>query len=239
MSKTLPLFRDDAYLQTCPAEIIDVRDQGVILDQTIFYPMGGGQPGDTGYILLENGERLTIIDTVKGALPGDIVHVLDPQSVKPNLKTKITAVLDWERRYNHMKMHTALHLLSAVLSYPVTGGQVGAERSRLDFDIPEMTITKEEIAEKLRTMIQGDHSVSVASITDGELNERPELVKTMSVKPPVGSGTVRLIKIENLDLQPCGGTHVRRTKEIGSIEVIKIEKKGRQNRRIVLGFSNL
>lgn len=239
MSKTLPLFRDDAYLQTCVAEIIDVRDQGVILDQTIFYPMGGGQPGDTGYLVLESGEPINVIDTVKGGLPGEIIHVLDPQGAKPNLKTKITAVLDWERRYTHMKMHTALHLLSAVLPYPVTGGQVGAERSRLDFDIPEMAMTKEEITEKLHVMIQGDYPVDAASITDDELNKRPELVKTMSVKPPVGSGTVRLIKIENLDLQPCGGTHVRRTKEIGSIEVIKIEKKGRQNRRVVLGLSNL
>lgn len=201
--------------------------------------MGGGQPGDTGHLLLENGERLTVIDTIKGALPNEIIHVLDPQTPKPISKMKITTILDWERRYNHMKMHTALHLLSAVLSYPVTGGQVGAERSRLDFDIPEMTITKEEINEKLLAMIQGDYPVSAASITDEELNERPELVKTMSVKPPTGSGTVRIIKIEDLDLQPCGGTHVRRTKEIGSIEVVKIEKKGRQNRRVVLGFSNL
>ncbi len=239
MSTSIPLFRDDAYLQTCLAEIIDVRDQGVILDQTIFYPMGGGQPGDTGYLLLDNGDRLTVTDTIKGALPGEIIHVLDPQSPQPVLKAKITAVLDWKRRYTHMKMHTALHLLSAVLSYPVTGGQVGAERSRLDFDIPEMTVTKEEITEKLHAMISGDYPVDAASITDDELNSRPELVKTMSVKPPMGSGTVRLIKIEGLDLQPCGGTHVRRTKEIGSIEVIKIEKKGRQNRRVVLGFSNL
>ncbi len=238
MSKTLPLFRDDAYLQTCIAEIIDVRDQGVILDRTIFYPMGGGQPGDTGYLLLENGERLAVIDTVKGTLPGEIVHILDPQSAKPSAKIKVTAVLDWDRRYNHMRMHTALHLLSAVLSYPVTGGQVGAERSRLDFDMPEMSITKEEITKKLHTMISGDHAVSATSITDEELSNRPELVKTMSVKPPTGSGTVRLINVEKLDLQPCGGTHVRRTKEIGSVEVVKIEKKGRQNRRVILGFSN-
>lgn len=235
MSTSIPLFRDDAYLQTCLAEIIDVRDQGVILDQTIFYPMGGGQPGDTGYLLLDNGDRLTVTDTIKGALPGEIIHVLDPQNAKPNSKTKVTAVLDWEKRYNHMKMHTALHLLSAILSYPVTGGQVGTERSRLDFDIPEMTVTKEEITEKLHAMINGDYPIDAASITDS----RPELVKTMSVKPPMGSGIVRLIKIEGLDLQPCGGTHVRRTKEIGSIEVIKIEKKGRQNRRVVLGFTNL
>lgn len=238
MSKTLPLFRDDAYLQTCPAEIVDVREQGIILDQTIFYPMGGGQPGDTGYLLLENGERLAVTDTVKGSLPDEIIHVLDPQNAKPPLKTRVTAVLDWDRRYKHMKMHTALHLLSAVLAYPVTGGQVGAERSRLDFDIPEMTTTKDEINEKLHAMISGDHPVSATSITDEELSNRPELVKTMSVKPPTGAGTVRLIRVEQLDLQPCGGTHVRRTKEIGAVEVIKIEKKGRQNRRVILGFSN-
>lgn len=238
MSKTLPLFRDDAYLQACTAEVIGVQDQGIILDQTIFYPMGGGQPGDTGYLQLENGERLTVIDTIKGSLPDEIIHVLDPQCAKPALKTKVTAVLDWDRRYKHMKMHTALHLLSAVLPYPVTGGQVGGERSRLDFDIPEMTATKDEINEKLHAMINDDYPVSVTAITDEELSNRPELVKTMSVKPPTGSGTVRLISVEQLDLQPCGGTHVRRTKEIGSVEVIKIEKKGRQNRRIILGFSN-
>ncbi|MEZ5647676.1 MAG: alanyl-tRNA editing protein [Alphaproteobacteria bacterium] len=237
MTETLSLFRDDAYLQTCTAEIIDVRDHGILLDKTIFYPTGGGQPGDTGYLLLGDGRRLTITDTIKGPALGEILHIIDSQEQPPPAGTPVTAFLDWERRYKHMKMHTALHLLSAVLPFPVTGGQVGMDRSRLDFDIPEMSVTKEEITEKLCALIEGDHSVDATFITDDELARRPELIKTMSVKPPTGAGTVRLIKVQDLDLQPCGGTHVRRTGEIGPIEVIKIEKKGRQNRRVVLGFS--
>lgn len=232
------LFRDDAYLKSCEATVVAVNDRGgVILDRTVFYPTGGGQPGDSGVLRLAGGGAVRIATAVKGDSPDEIVHVPAEGESAPAAGERVTAEIDWERRYAHMRMHSCLHLLSAVLPYPVTGGQVGAGKSRLDFDIPEATLDKDEITRKLNELVRADDAVGFRWITDAELEATPELVKTMSVKPPTGAGHVRLIEIAGRDLQPCGGTHVRRTGEIGPVEVRKIEKKGRQNRRVSIQFA--
>lgn len=232
------LFRDDAYLKSCEATVVAVNDRGgIVLDRTVFYPTGGGQPGDCGVLRLADGGEVRIATAVKGEAPDEIVHVPAEGETAPEPGQTVTAEIDWQRRYAHMRMHSCLHLLSAVLPYPVTGGQVGAEKSRLDFDIPEATLDKDEITQKLNDLVRADDAVGFRWITDAELEATPELVKTMSVKPPTGAGHVRLIEIEGRDLQPCGGTHVRRTGEIGPVEVRKIEKKGRQNRRVSIQFA--
>lgn len=236
---TEPLFRNDAYLKSCDATVLALTDKGgVVLDRTVFYPNGGGQPGDSGTMRWSDSAPVTIATTVKGATPDEIVHVLAEGSALPVVGTIVTVELDWDRRHAHMRMHTCLHLLSAVLSYPVTGGQVGAEKSRLDFDIPEATLDKEEITTTLNDLITRDALVGMRWITDDELAAQPDLVKTMSVKPPTGAGHVRLVEVDGMDLQPCGGTHVARTGEIGKVEVRKIEKKGRQNRRVSIQFAS-
>ncbi|MDF1721762.1 MAG: alanyl-tRNA editing protein [Minwuia sp.] len=236
---TEPLFRDDAYLKSCDATVVAVTDKGgVVLDRTVFYPNGGGQPGDSGTMRWADNPPVSIATTVKGATPDEIVHVPAEGSTLPAVGTAVTIELDWDRRHAHMRMHTCLHLLSAVLSHPVTGGQVGAEKSRLDFDIPEATLDKEEIAATLNDLIARDAPVGMRWITDDELAAQPDLVRTMSVKPPTGAGHVRLIEVDGMDLQPCGGTHVARTGEIGRVEVRKIEKKGRQNRRVSIQFAS-
>lgn len=232
------LFRDDAYLKSCEATVAAVNDRGgIVLDRTVFYPTGGGQPGDSGVLRLAGGGEVRIATAVKGEAPDEIVHVPVEGGAAPEPGQKVTAEIDWDRRYAHMRMHSCLHLLSAVLPFPVTGGQVGAEKSRLDFDIPEATLDKDEITRTLNDLVRADDAVGFRWITDAELEATPELVKTMSVKPPTGAGHVRLIEIEGRDLQPCGGTHVRRTGEIGPVEVRKIEKKGRQNRRVSIQFA--
>lgn len=235
---TTPLFSDDPYLTTCEAVVVAVNDRGgIILDQTIFYPTGGGQPGDKGRLQLPVGTWIEIATTVKGETPQQIVHVpAEAQSV-PAPGDTVTVEIDWDHRYRLMRMHTCLHLLSAVLTYPVTGGSVGAEKSRLDFDM-EMVPDKDEISEKLNNLIEQDQPISFEWITDAELDAQPDLVKTMSVKPPRGVGKIRLIRIADTDLQPCGGTHVKRTGEIGRVLVTKIEKKGRQNRRVAIAFAD-
>jgi misacylated tRNA(Ala) deacylase len=201
---TEQLFRDDAYLKTCDARVLGVNERGgIVLDRTIFYATGGGQPGDTGTLEIDGTGQV-------------------------------------ERRYRHMRMHTCMHLLCAVLPYPVTGGQVGAESSRLDFDIEDAgAVDKDELTEKLNRLIEADHAVTQRWITDEELLANQDLVRTMSVKPPMGSGRVRLVAIGDgeIDLQPCGGTHVRSTGEIGKVAVQKIEKKGRLNRRVRIAFA--
>lgn len=232
---TEALFRDDAYLRTCEATVIAVDEHGVQLDRSVFYPEGGGQPGDTGVLRLEDGRELPISDTRKGAQPGGIVHVPATQVawLRPGLR--VTAEIDWARRHRLMRMHTCLHLLSAIIIAPVTGGQVGDGYGRLDFDLPE-TPDKDAVNEKLGRLIGSDAAVSFRWISDAELDAHPELVKTMSVQPPRGVGRIRLVAVEGIDLQPCGGTHVARIGEIGAVEVIKIEKKGKQNRRVRLEF---
>lgn len=234
---TEPLFRDDAYLKSCEAVVAgcDARG-GLILDRTVFYPSGGGQPGDSGRLSLADGTVLAVIDTLKGESDGDIVHALEEGAPAPAIGARVTAELDWARRYAHMRMHTCLHLLSAALPFPVTGGQVGADKGRLDFFLPDPP-DKEEIAEKLNALIAEDLAVEYEWISDDDLAANPDLVKTMSVKPPSGAGRVRLVRIAGRDLQPCGGTHVRRTGEIGPVVVRKIESKGKQNRRVVVAFA--
>ena len=226
------LYGDDAYAQSCEAVVTASGGPGVELDRTVFYPRGGGQPGDTGRLTWSGGGA-EIIDAVKGETAGSVIHVLAEGTTPPPVGEQVTATLDWDRRYRLMRMHTCLHLLSAVLDYPVTGGQVGDGKGRLDFDIPEATLDKEEITAKLNALVEADHGVEQEWITDEELAAQPDLVKTMSVKPPAGAGRVRLLRIGgDVDLQPCGGTHVRRTGEIGAVRVRKIEKKGRHNRRV-------
>ena len=233
------LFRDDAYLRSCDATVLAVTERGgVVLDRTIFYPTGGGQPGDSGTMRCADGSSIRIATTVKGETPDEIVHVPAEGEALPAAGSAVTLELDWDRRHAHMRMHTCLHLLSAVLTYPVTGGQVGAEKSRLDFDIPEAVLDKDEITAKLNELVARDAPVGMRWITDAELAAQPDLVKTMSVQPPTGAGHVRLIEVEGMDLQPCGGTHVARTGEIGAVEVRKIEKKGRQNRRVSIQFAS-
>ena len=230
------IFRDDPYARSCDATVTAVDERGIQLDRTVFYARGGGQDGDTGRLRLSNGAEIAIVDTIKGDGPDSAVHV--PEEGAPLLAVgdRVSAEIDWERRYRMMRMHTCLHLLSAVLPYPVTGGQVGDGKGRLDFDLPEAILDKEHIKAELNRLVAEDHKVTSRWISDDELLAQPDLVKTMAVKPPLGYGRVRLIDVEGLDLQPCGGTHVQRTGEIGEIAVRKIEKKGRQNRRVSLIF---
>lgn len=232
------LFRDDSYLKECIARVLAITEQGgVILDRTVFYATSGGQPGDAG-ALIKDGARIAIATAVyTDAAKTEIAHM--PAAGAPALAIgdQVTAAIDWDKRYARMRMHTALHLLSAVLPYAVTGGSVGDTDGRLDFDIPEAGLDKDEITAKLNAMIAADAPVTSHWISDAELEANPGLVKTMSVKPPMGIGRVRLIEIAGLDLQPCGGTHVRSTAEIGPVQVAGIEKKGKQNRRVRLAFA--
>jgi misacylated tRNA(Ala) deacylase len=232
------LFREDSYLKSCEARVVGLTDQGgIILDRTVFYATSGGQPGDTGVLSTNNGTPIPVETAVyTDAAKTEIAHV--PAAGTPGLKIGdiVTATIDWDKRYARMRMHTALHLLSAVLPYAVTGGSVGDSESRLDFDIPEAGLDKDTITTRVNEMIAGNATVSSRWITDAELEANPGLVKTMSVKPPMGTGRVRLVEIAGFDLQPCGGTHVRATGEIGAVRVTQIEKKGKLNRRVRLAL---
>lgn len=236
---TEALFREEPYAKSCDATVIEVNDRGgIVLDRTVFYPTGGGQPGDSGNLRLPDGGVIRIATAVKGDGPDGVVHVPDEGQAGPSVGATVTAEIDWDRRHRHMRIHTCLHLLSSVLSYPVTGGQIGDGKGRLDFDIPEMEMTKEEVTERLNQLVEEGHAVTPRWITDEELAAQPDLVKTMAVKPPSGHGRVRLINVDGCDLQPCGGTHVANTAEIGKVLVRKIEKKGRQNRRVSIQFAD-
>ena len=239
MPATTLLFRDDAYLQGCDATILDITPEGgLILDQTVFYPQGGGQPGDVGSVSLGEDAPIPVTNTVYGADRTQIVHLVGPETAgRFRTGDRVRLALDWPRRYARMRAHTALHLLSVVLPYPVTGGAVGDAEGRLDFDIQDAGLDKAELTEKLNGLIARDAPISDRWITDEELDANPGLVKTMSVKPPRGSGRVRLVEIAGIDLQPCGGTHVRRTGEIGAAAVTDIEKKGKQNRRVRISLA--
>lgn len=232
------LFRENAYLKECSASIVAVTaDGGIVLDRTVFYAASGGQPADRGALTLPSGEAILIESAVYcDAAKTEIAHVPAGGAAKVKVGDAVHAVIDWDPRYARMRMHTALHLLSAVLPYPVTGGSIGETESRLDFDIPEAGLDKSLIDGKLARMIEANAEVSSRWITDEQLAANPGLVKTMSVKPPMGTGKVRLIEIRGYDLQPCGGTHVRRTGEIGTVHVSQIEKKGKQNRRVRLAL---
>jgi len=232
---TEALFREDAYVrETTGFVTAHTPEGGVVLDATIFYPTGGGQPGDSGHLVWDTG-TLAIATAVKAE--GDNIALVPSEPAPlPPVGTKVIQKLDWERRHRHMRVHTALHLLSVVIPLPVTGGSISAEKGRLDFDMPEAPENKELIEAQLNELIAQDLTISDDWISDAELDANPALVKTMSVSPPRGAGRVRLVRIgqgsEQVDLQPCGGTHVARTSEIGTIRIGKIEKKGRQNRRV-------
>ncbi len=228
------MFREDPYLREAPARVTGYTPEGgILLDRTVFYPTGGGQPGDSG-LLQWNGKEMPIATTVTGS-DGAVVLVPAEPLPLPSRGTHVTQHLDWERRHRHMRVHTALHLLSVVVPRPVTGGAISANRGRLDFDMPEPPANHDIIEEALQLLIERDLPVSETWVSDAVLDATPELVKTMSVKPPRGQGQVRLVRIgrggDQVDLQPCGGTHVARTGEIGALRLGKIEKKGRENRR--------
>jgi misacylated tRNA(Ala) deacylase len=225
---TKELFRDDSYLRACDAVVTSVDGNVLCTDQTVFYPLGGGQPGDTGSLSWDGGST-KIVDTRYA--DGGIGHILEEGAAAPAPGTTVRLEIDWERRYRHMRMHTAMHLLGSVLHYGVTGGNISETKSRLDFDM-EDTVDKEAVGEALSALVAGDHPVSHRWITEEELDAQPELVRTMSVQPPRGKGRVRLLEIEGVDLQPCGGTHLRSTSEVGAVRIGKVEKKGRQNRRV-------
>lgn len=232
------LFRDDAYLKSCEASVVSADESGIRLDRTVFYPMGGGQPGDVGVLRLADGGEIRIVDARKGEGHEDVLHIVDEGTALPAPGTAVTAEIDWARRHRLMRMHTCLHLLCAVIEGDVTGGQIGDGKGRLDFNLPDTQLDKERIAAELNRLIAGDHPVGPRWISEAELESNPDLVRTMSVKPPMGSGRVRLLDIPGVDLQPCGGTHVARTGEIGPVAVGKIENKGRQNRRVNLRFAD-
>ncbi len=240
---TLALHRDDAYLQRCTALITHVSDDGVELDRSVFYPLGGGQAGDTGALILADGTRLPVIDARKskreGATPDDTLHVMAADSgwqarLAPG--TPVTAEIDWERRYRHMRFHTATHVLCAVVRELVDGCSITADAARLDFAMTA-PLERDAVQAGLDRIIAQAHAVSCVWITDDELRANPQLVKSMSVSPPLGFGRVRLLHIDGVDLQPCGGTHVRNTAEIGAIRVAKIEKKSARTRRVVLAWA--
>ena len=226
------LFRNNSYLKEHEVTITEVTSDGLVFEKTIFYPEGGGQPGDEGFIT--SGENKTRILGTK-YINQKLVHLVsETQDFKKNDKVKLE--LDWSRRYSHMQVHTCLHLLCSIIPYPVTGGSIGDGRGRLDFDL-ETKPNKEDVLNSLNKLISDDHTISISSITDDELDQNPDLVRTMSVKPPRGSGTIRMIKIgENIDFQPCGGTHVKKTSEIKLVKSVKIENKGKMNKRIIVNF---
>ncbi len=234
-------FLEDAYLRDCEARVVEVNDRGgIVLGRTNFYATSGGQPGDAGVLEIEGLGEVSIATAVYGEDRTQIVHVPAENGGLPKTGDAVLCKLDWNQRHNHMRMHTCLHLLCSVLQYPVTGGSIGAETSRLDFDIEDASLAdKEQITDEINALIAGDHAVTDRWISDEELMVQPDLVRTMAVKPPMGTGKVRLVEIGGgeVDLQPCGGTHVRSTAEIGSVIVLKIEKKGRQNRRVRIAFA--
>lgn len=229
MMSTAELFRDDSYLQSCSATVTGVDQGAIYVDQTVFYPLGGGQPGDTGSISWDGGSA-KIADARYGD-GGDIAHMVEDAAALPPAGASVELTLDWERRYRHMRMHTAMHLLGSILRYDVTGGNISSEKSRLDFNM-EDTVDKEAVALALTALVRANHAVSCRWISEAELDANPQLVRTMSVQPPRGRGTIRLLEIQDVDLQPCGGTHVNATSEVGRVRIGKVEKKGRQNRRV-------
>jgi len=235
MTATDPLFQQDGYLRRCDATVVEATVAGVILDRTVFYPLGGGQPGDTGVLRTADGREWRVADTRKGE-GGRILHVLEAGASPPEAGTAVEATLDWTRRHAHMRMHTCLHLVGSVLRYGVTGGQIGADKGRLDFDTQD-EIDKDAVTAAVNALVEANHAVRSMWITDEELDRQPELVRTLSVQPPRGAGRIRLLDIPGVDLQPCGGTHVAATGEIGPVAVTKVENKGKRNKRVYVGFA--
>lgn len=234
---TEDLFRTESYARECTARVVEVSPEGIVLDRTVFYPVGGGQPGDSG-VLRWDGGACVIADTVKDKESGRLLHVPAEGTEPPAVGAEITASLDWDRRYKHMRMHTCLHLLCSLVDAPVTGGNLSAEKGRLDFDIADAP-DKEALTERLNALIAANHPISQSWISAEDLRANPEIVRTMSVKPPVSADGVRAIRVEGVDFQPCGGTHVKATGEIGRVRIGKIEKKGKMNRRINVLFDEV
>lgn len=237
MATTL-LFRDDAYLRTATATVIAAGPDGIELDQTIFYATGGGQPGDVGALLRATGERVVVADTRKGDGVDRILHVPAAGAALPVIGEAVSLEIDWPRRYRLMRLHTALHVMSCVVVAPVTGGNIAPDKGRLDFDIDMNLLDAAHIERETNALIARAVPTETVWITDAELDARPELVKTMSVKPPRGAGRVRLLRIPDIDLQPCGGTHVANIGEIGPIRVLRIKSEGRRNRRVEIGLAD-
>lgn len=237
---TQELFREDSYLRECEATIVAAGEQGIVLDRTVFYPQGGGQAGDAGEIMLPGGRGLRVADTRKGAEPGAIVHV--PAEGQHALLAalqpgqRVIARIDWERRHRHMRFHTATHLLCALVPHGVDGCSITADYARLDFHMID-PLDKDALSQGIARLVAEAHPVGHSWISDEELDANPQLVRSMSVQPPRGTGRVRVLKIDGVDLQPCGGTHVANTAEVGAVVVTKIEKKSAKTRRVVLGFA--
>jgi misacylated tRNA(Ala) deacylase len=231
------LFRDDAYLKTAEARVVAVDDRGIELDRTIFYPQGGGQMGDTGVLVRDSGERIAIVDTRKGDDAGSVRHISAPGTPQPEPGETLILEIDWPRRHALMRLHTALHVMSCVVVAPVTGGNIAPDKARLDFDIDMSLLDAARIEQETNALIARAVDTETVWITDEELDARPELVKTMSVQPPRGAGRVRLLRIPGIDLQPCGGTHVRNIAEIGQIRVLKIRSEGKRNRRVEIALA--
>lgn len=246
---TQDLFRTDAYRTQCPASITALTEHGIVLDQTVFYPLGGGQAGDAGELLLANGRRIAITDTRKakdadGQPTADIVHLPAPgqQALIASLRVgdALTARIDWARRHRLMRFHTTTHLLCHLVAVPVNGCSITPDYARLDLHLTD-PLDKQALTVGIATLVAAAHPVTLGSVTDAELDANPALVKSMSVSPPRGSGVVRTVRVggtESIDLQPCGGTHVANTAEIGRVVVTKIEKKSASTRRVVLGFAD-
>ena len=229
------LFRDDAYLREARARVVAHDERGVVLDRTIFYAQSGGQAGDTGELVRENGERIAVRDTRKG--DDDVLHLVDAGAPRLAAGEPLALAIDWARRYALMRLHTALHVLSCVVVAPVTGGNIAPDKARLDFDIDMSLLDAARIERETNALIARAVPTETVWITDEELDARPELVKTMSVQPPRGTGRVRLLRIPGIDLQPCGGTHVANIGEIGAIRVLKIRSEGRRNRRVEIALA--
>jgi misacylated tRNA(Ala) deacylase len=232
------LFRDDAYLKSASARVIAVHERGIELDRTIFYPQGGGQMGDSGSLLRANGNRVAITDTRKGNALDAVLHISDAGAALPEVGEPVTIEIDWARRYALMRLHTALHVMSCVVVAPVTGGNISPDKGRLDFDIDMSLLDAARIERETNALIARGVETATVWITDAELDARPELVKTMSVQPPGGAGRVRLLSIPDIDLQPCGGTHVRNIAEIGGIRVLRIRSEGRRNKRVEIALAD-
>ncbi|HEX4768945.1 MAG TPA: alanyl-tRNA editing protein [Lichenihabitans sp.] len=230
------LYQADAYLKEAEARVLETTEAGVVLDRTVFYPQGGGQPGDAG-LLIGASSEIPVVNVLYAKDRSTVLHIFGEGAPRPEAGQTVRARIDWPVRLRRMRIHTALHLLSVVLPYPVTGGAIGDGEGRLDFALPEAPPDRQEIETRLQALIDEDAPVSTRWITDEELLANPGLVKTMSVTPPMGSGRVRLVAIGTIDLQPCGGTHVAQTGEIGRIGVTGIENKGKQNRRVRIALA--
>lgn len=236
---TEPVYREDAYLRSCEAHVIGVDDRGaILLDRTVFFPTGGGQPGDIGVLERMDGTQIRIGATVLGEDKRQIAHLATDDVPLLEIGEPVVGHIDWARRYRHMRMHTALHIICAAMRTKITGCQIGAEESRIDLDTQDPP-QREAVEDAIKAAVDADHAVTMEWITDGELDANPDLIKSMSVAPPRGTGRIRLVRIgSDFDLQPCGGTHVASTIEVGPIAVTKIEKKGRLNRRIRIRFAD-